>query len=401
MRRLARNVALVLATLCVAVVLWHIREGVVLFAISLAVAAAVRPTVDELVRHRWPKSIALVVTYFTGLTLAALLALLLSNPLMEETRHASNKLLLGYEHVTSRWTQGTMLERALASRLPAPAALSETLTGEHGLALAQTALGITWNLFENVIRVIMVLVLSIYWSLDRVHFESLWLSLLPGDLRAEMRDMWHDMESGVGAYLRSEVVRSIVAGLLLAGGYSLLGLDYVALLTMIGAFACLLPWIGVVVALVPAWFVGWQAGLGLAIAAAVYTLAVFLLLKMVVEPRFFNRRRYNPLLAALVALALAELFGLVGLIIGPPIAVALQIYFAHWLRRSSPAPDLALDLGSLEVRIAAMRATLEQTEPPPPELVSMLERLSTLVRDAGSALEPQGQALATAAVAQR
>lgn len=391
MRHLARNVAMVLATLCVAAMLWQIREGVILFAVSLAVAAAVRPTVDELVSHRWPKAAALVVTYFTGLTLVAGLALLIGNPLMHEARRASNALLVGYEQVTSRWSQGTIVERALASRLPAPAALSETLSGEHGLGLAQTAVGITWNLFENVIRVILVLVLSIYWSLDRVHFESLWLSLVPGDLRVEMREMWHDMEHGVGAYLRSEVVQSIFAGLLLAGGYYLLGLDYVALLTMIGALACLLPWVGVVVALVPAWFVGLQGGMGLAAAASAYTLAIFLLLEVVVEPRLFNRRRYNSLLAALVALALAELFGLVGLIIGPPIAVALQIYFAHWLRRTSPAPDLALDLASLEGRIAAMRATLEQTELPPPELVSMLDRLAALVKDTGSVLEPRGQ----------
>jgi predicted PurR-regulated permease PerM len=165
----------------------------------------------------------------------------------------------------------------------------------------------------------------------------------------------------------------------------------VALLAMVGALACLLPWVGVVVALVPAWFVGWQGGLGLAVAAGCYTLGVFLLLQMVVEPRLFNSRRYNSLLAALVALALAELFGLVGLIIGPLIAVALQIYFAHWLRRVSPAPDLAIDLASLEDRIAAMRALLEHTEPPPPELVSMLERLSDLVKDTGSALELRGR----------
>ncbi|HEY5313654.1 MAG TPA: AI-2E family transporter [Pirellulales bacterium] len=388
MRRLARNVAMVLATLCIAVMLWQIREGVVLFVVSLAVAAAVRPTVDELVRHRWPKAAALVVTYFTGLTLVAALVLLVGSPLVREARHASNLLLKGYEQVTNRWSQGTVFEQALASRLPAPAAMSETFSGDRGLSLAQAAVGLTWNVFENVIRVILVLVLSIYWSLDRVHFESLWLSLVPGDLRAEMRGMWHEIESGVGAYLRSEVVQSIVGGLLLAGGYYCLGLDYVALLTMIGALACLLPWFGVILAAVPAWFVGLQGGAGLAVAASVYTLGIFLLLKIVVEPRLFNSRRYNSLLAALVALALAELFGLVGLVIGPPIAVALQIYFAHWLRRTNSPPDLALNLVALQGRIATMRAALEQTEPPPPELVSMLERLTALVNDTGSALEP-------------
>jgi len=391
MRRLARNVALVLATLAIAVVLWHIREGVVLFLVSLAVASALRPTVDKLVQHGWPRAAALAVTFFTGLTLVGGPTALIANPLMIEARRATNSLVVGYERITAPWAEGTVLKRAVASRLPPPSALADALSGKHGLALTQTAIGITWNLFENIVRLILVVVLSIYWSLDRVHFESLWLSLVPGDLRAEMRDVWHDMEQVVGAYLRSEVTQAALAGLLLGGGYYLLGLPYVVLLAIIGSLAWLLPWVGVVVAVIPAWLVGWQGGLVMAAVTALYTLGVFLLLEVFVEPRFFNRRRYNSLLAALVALALAELFGLVGLIIGPPIALALQIYFAHWLRRSNAAPELSFDLVSLEDRIAAMRATLEQTEPPPPELVSMLDRLQALVKDAGSALGADGK----------
>ncbi|HEX4150379.1 MAG TPA: AI-2E family transporter, partial [Pirellulales bacterium] len=268
------------------------------------------------------------------------------------------------------------------------------LSGERGLALAQTAIGVTWNLFENVIRVILVLVLSIYWSLDRVHFESLWLSLVPGDMRAETRRTWHDMESVVGAYLRSEVTQAALAGLLLGGGYYLLGLRYVVLLAIIGSLAWLLPWVGVVVAAVPAGLSGWHGGLGSALIAALYTLGVFLVLELLVEPRFFNRRRYNALLAAFTAVALAELVGLVGLIIGPPIALAMQIYFDHWLRRTNAPPIVALDVGSLEERITAMRATLDQSSPPPPELVSMLDRLESLVKDAGSALESDAKSSA-------
>jgi predicted PurR-regulated permease PerM len=391
MRLLARNVALVLATLTVAVVLWHIREGVVLFLVSLAVAAALRPTVDNLVLHRWPRAAALAVTFFTGLTLAVALAASIANPLMLEARRASNSLAVGYERLTNSWAEGSMLQQAVASRLPPPSALAEALSGERGLALTQTAVGITWNLFENVIRLVLVVVLSIYWSLDRVHFESLWLSLLPGDLRPQMREMWHDMESVVGCYLRSEVIQSLLAGLLLAGGYYLLGVRYIILLAIVGSLAWLLPWVGVIVAMAPAWLVGWHGGLTLATASALYTLGVFVLLEVFIEPRFFNRRRYNSLLAALLALALAELFGLIGLIIGPPLALALQVYFDHWLQRSNAAPNAALDLGLLEGRITVMRATLEQTEAPPPELVSMLDRLEALVADAGSVLEPGGK----------
>lgn len=382
--------AIVMATLCVAVMLWQIREGVVLFLVSLAVAAALRPTVDSLVRNHWPKLAALLVTYFTGIVLLAGLLVLISNPLVDEVQRASNAMLTGYEQLTGRWVHGTLLERALADRLPPPAALGEILNGERRLTVAQAALGITWNLFENVIRVILVLVLSMYWSLDRAHFERLWLSMVSGDRRADMREMWHDMEHGVGAYIRSELVQAIFAGLLLGIGFRLLGLGYVHLLAVLGAVAFLLPWVGVVIALVPACLVGLTISVAAATGAGLYALAIFWFLEWIVEPRLFNSRRYNSLLAALLALALVELLGLVGLIVGPAIAVALQIYFGHWLRHTSAAPEFAFDLAGLETRIAAMRSALAQNELPPPELISMLDRLSALVKDSSTALEPQG-----------
>ena len=48
MKRLAWFTLLVLATLTLALIFWEFRVAVVLFGLSLAVAAAVRPLVDRL-----------------------------------------------------------------------------------------------------------------------------------------------------------------------------------------------------------------------------------------------------------------------------------------------------------------------------------------------------------------
>ena len=42
------------------------------------------------------------------------------------------------------------------------------------------------------------------------------------------------------------------------------------------------------------------------------------------EPRLFNRRRYNSLFIVLAVIALAETFGILGLLLGPMVAVAIQ-----------------------------------------------------------------------------
>ncbi|MCZ7672142.1 MAG: AI-2E family transporter [Chloroflexi bacterium] len=70
---------------------------------------------------------------------------------------------------------------------------------------------------------LVILFLSLYWSLDRVRFERLWLSLLPPEQRARARDIWQTIESDLGSYIRSEVAQSLLAGLLLGLGYWALG----------------------------------------------------------------------------------------------------------------------------------------------------------------------------------
>lgn len=68
----------------------------------------------------------------------------------------------------------------VAERLPAPSALFGALTGEEGQLVLPTLLGFTQNNISVVSAALVILFLSIYWSIDQVHFERLWLSLWSG-----------------------------------------------------------------------------------------------------------------------------------------------------------------------------------------------------------------------------
>jgi predicted PurR-regulated permease PerM len=78
-----------------------------------------------------------------------------------------------------------------------------------------------------------ILFLSIYWIINQIHFERLWLSLLPTGLRRQARDIWRTIEIDLGAYMRSELFQSLAAGLLLGLGYWALGSPYPVLLALI------------------------------------------------------------------------------------------------------------------------------------------------------------------------
>ena len=98
------------------------------------------------------------------------------------------------------------------AQLPPPSKLFEALTGDQGQ-----------------------LVLPAILSGALIIFERLWLSLLPSGQRKQARGILRTIEQDLGAYIRSEVIQSLLAGLLLSLGYWLLGSPYPTLLASVGA----------------------------------------------------------------------------------------------------------------------------------------------------------------------
>ena len=392
MKRLALNTAIALATLAALLILWELRGVILMFFLSLATAAALRPLIQRLIDQGLPKSPALVMTYLSLLVTVAGLLLLLAEPLASELQHVGDDLVHAYDWISKEWPKGSKMEMAIARRLPPPRELFASFLGSTETTIIQTVLGATAGFFGILVHLVVVVVLSIYWSIDRVHFERLWLSLLDVDARTEARDVWRSVEVEVGAYLRSEVVQSLVAGVLLGLGFWLIGLPYPILLGIVGALAWFVPWVGMLLSVtsigvlsLPTLVLRPEPAAALIfVGGAAYTMFVLMFLELYVEPRLFNRRRYNSLLIVVVVLSLAEMVGVLGVVLGPPLAAAIQILLGHLLRRRAtatvadgPGPER-----SLALRAAEVRTRIDLLTTSPPELLSLSERLNKLLAEA-------------------
>ena len=64
MIKLIRYTVVVLTTLMILLLIWQFTSAIVLFLLSLAVAAALRPLINSLTGRYVPKRIALGVVYF-------------------------------------------------------------------------------------------------------------------------------------------------------------------------------------------------------------------------------------------------------------------------------------------------------------------------------------------------
>src|SRR5579859_2333428 len=392
MKRLAVLTLTLAATLIGVVLLWQFRTAIILFALSLALAGTLRPLIQFLVERRWPRHLALLAVYGLSLIFALVIGGLVVGSLFNELSGATNQFIAGYSFVWAHWPTGTAFEQALIHWLPPPASLVATATGPGGVAVATSLFGATSNLLEAVGQLAIVVVMSLYWGIDQAHFERLWLSVLPAGERAGARDTWRAIETGVGAYIRSELVQCLLAGLLLGVGYRLAGLPYPTLLAVVSALALLIPWLGAALGLVPVLLVGWVAGPVVTIAAGLYTLLVFVGLQVGVEPRLYVRQQHSSLLIAILAICLGQAYGVLGLLAAPPLAAALEILVGRLL--VMPGSVVAVTATAtderytgLEQRLAAITSTLSLApEAPAPHMANLVTRLQGLLAEAGPAL---------------
>ena len=253
MMRVIRYATIVVITLAGLLLLWQFSIAIVLFLLSLAVAAALRPLINSLMERRISKRLALTIVY--SLLVASIVGalLLISPPILEELQTAGDDLLATYDRAKTEWpVRGTLFQQTLAEQLPPSGELYEALITGEGVPALQGVLGIAQNFFSILGNIAIVIILSLYWSADQLRFERLSLSLLPAEHHAKALHTWRSIESGVGAYLRSEFFQSVLAGLLLWIIYSTLDIRYPTLLALWGAVVRLIPWFGALIAVFPA-----------------------------------------------------------------------------------------------------------------------------------------------------
>jgi putative permease len=372
----------IMTTLLGLVAFWQFRVVVVYVLLSLVIAATFRPISKGESRHNLKTRLLLVLQYLVAFVVVGLLIFIVGRFLIHDFQQLAQNLSEQSAWVLPRWLAGG----PLAQWLPTPGNLFTGITSQPSMALS-AVLGFTESIGNVLSGLVIALFLSVYWSINQNHFERLWLSLLPAEKRKSARNIWRTIEADLGAYSRSELIQSILAVIALGIGYWLLGSPYPALLAVTGAIAWMIPVVGGVLALILPLMLGLLSSPQLALMSVLYTILVLVILQVSVEPRLFKIKQDNPLLTFVILLAMADAFGLLGIIVAPPVSVILQSLW-RLLVHENVAPEIVVHISDLKERHAQLRVSIEQMDgPPPPLVVSSMERLTGLLEKAEPILE--------------
>lgn len=369
----------VMSTLLGVLIIWQFRNVLVYVLISLTLAAAMRPLIKRLAGRGILMITAWVLVYIIVLFGFGFFLFLAGKTAIVEIEQLAQSLSVQNEWVLPAWLNGSSIQLTLVTWLPPPDILFEAVTGSEGQFVLPAVFGISQGLGGIMSGVILILLLSIYWSISQITFERLWLSLLPSDQRKRARNIWRHVELDIGKYIHAQIIQSLLAGILFGIGYWLLGSPYPAFLSLAGALVCLIPVIGVVFAVVVPLIVGLLTSVQLSVFTVLYTLIVIISIAVWVKPRLFKRSWSNPILTVILLITLADAFGLVGIIVAPLISVIILILWNNLVSHRL-AGGASEKLSDLRDRQDALRETIKSLDEESLPLVnSSMERLTELI----------------------
>ncbi len=324
------------------------------FVLSAVLAYTLDPLVDRLERRRFSRTLAIVVLTVPALGLLAVVFLLVIPAAVQQLGDLVQQAPVFLERLAG-WLErvrGRLLtvdvplidEDSLVQRL-------QSVDGEAVVAFLQErqeALGAwVWDgvlglgrgigsVFTVLGYVALTPVLTFYLLRDWDGLKSWLAELLPSHRRALIVSFATECDTMVARYLRGQVTVAIMIGTITGLGLWIANFPYAGTLGLIVAVFSIVPYLGLVLSLIPAIFialVSGSVGVSLLKVAVVYG-GTQLLEGSVISPRIVGESvGLHPVLV-LLALSLGGFFfGFVGLLIGVPAAAIGKLMVARGIER--------------------------------------------------------------------
>ncbi|MEM9292657.1 MAG: AI-2E family transporter [Acidobacteriota bacterium] len=184
------------------------------------------------------------------------------------------------------------------------------------------------------LNLIFIPVFAFYLLVDWPKIKATSLGLVPKPYQVLVQDRLKEVDTAVGSFLRGQLTIALVLAAINSIGLMILGVPMGLLIGLIAGLANMIPYMALVVGLVPALVLCWaedQSVVKLLLVIAVFGGAQ-LLEGTVLSPRILSQSvNLHPVWVLLAVIAGGSLFGFFGMMLAVPVAAAIQVFVRHWL----------------------------------------------------------------------
>jgi predicted PurR-regulated permease PerM len=332
-------VALVLLSLGLIVAL---RYVFLMLFLGIVVATALTPVVDRLRKFGLTQSTATLIAFGALLVVLGGIVAALTPFFVIQFVQALTDLPTFYAGFrTTVSGSNSQFLRGLGAQLPADP--FSGFTGDNGIGLGSQITLLLPSLANMLLFGVLVMILSYYWLYYRaLAIQSIAL-LVPIDQRVGAIELWNEIETKIGAFVRGLAILSFVIGLLSAIGYVAIGLPYGLTIAIIAGILEAIPYVGPLITLVLAGVVGLSVSQSMAVLAIGIAMIIQFLENSIVVPRVMDRAvGVSPVVTLLALAVFSDLFGLLGALLAVPLAAVFQVLLDRMMLRSTSPAELEI-----------------------------------------------------------
>ena len=317
--------------------LYRFYQVIFILFIAIVIGTVIRPVVNWLYQRGLPRIAGVILVYLLLLILLTGFLWLLFPVIFEQSSTLAREVP-GYYQNLREWvvhnpSQLFMpLGQLLPVTLPSLNLNPVQLTGEEVVASAGQVLGYIILIAQVIFIAILILVLTLYWTLDGPRIIKTFLLLVPQDRRESISELISAMESKVGFYIAGQGILCLVIGLMALVAYMLIGLPNALVLALAAGVMEAVPMVGPLLGAVPAALVALSIGPDKLIWVIVATVVIQQLENSLLVPRIMRKAvGVNPFVTLLALFAFSSLFGLAGALMAIPIAAMIQLALNHFV----------------------------------------------------------------------
>ena len=305
--------------------LYLIRDIVAILFVSIIITAAIEPAVNWMNGKKIPRSLAVSIIYVLLFGILGTIVYFLIPPFVSQFKDFSNSFPFYVEKLSSIFKgleSYVQSHQVIFSSQNFFQNISNNLT-QSSLSIFSTTIGV----FSGFISIIVIMSLTFYMSVKKDGLRGFITSITPEKYQSYAVSAGEKIKVKIGRWMQGQLFLMFVIFALDFLALYFLKVPYALVLAILGGLLEIIPYIGPIVAAVPAVILGFLISPFTGIMVAVSYVVIQQIEGHVIVPQVMKKAvGLNPIVVILVLLVGAKIGGVLGAILSVPIATAASVF---------------------------------------------------------------------------
>jgi predicted PurR-regulated permease PerM len=329
-----RSIFRVLFVVTLVYLFFKLTNVVLILVTSIIIASFIEHVVLKFRKRKIPRPVTVVLVYLMGLIFIALFSFYVIPVFVKEVSSLVDFLSTIFKKTeffnnlpfdTFENTKNFFSQISTDSTSTEIIRSTQVFLGKLSSGIGSTISGV----FGSVLNITMVLVVSFYLSIQEKGIESFLRIITPEKHEAYVLSLWKRTERKIALWIKGQLFLGLIVGIIFFIGFSIIGIKYALLLSLIAAVFELIPY-GLLLAFIPALAIAFSQG---SVHLALYTMVLYIVVQSlenyVIAPLVVNKTvGVNSLVVILSLFIGGILIGFWGFILAIPVSVVFVEYLS-------------------------------------------------------------------------